>query len=239
MDFSDPDALRQTFERAFERIAALEAQLAATRRPRPVLPDPDKFNGKDYDTWLPLIKAKLDLDGDALGGTEKAFFWYVYGRLEADLQGLVLCFASTPSSTLVFDLFDRIYEDPNKPARAADRLSKLTQGTDTLPRFLAKFERTLFEAGALNWPDSAKVAALRAGLNDFLKRKLDNQLSVPNGYKDFVHTLHQLSGRLKYTPPPTALPDKMDIGAVATTRRLWSPTPKRVSEVFEEDDEEE
>ena len=78
MDFSNPNAIRQALEHYNQRIAALENQLATSTasvsRPRPLLPDPDKFGGKSYDTWLPLIQAKLDIDGEALGGTEKAHF---------------------------------------------------------------------------------------------------------------------------------------------------------------------
>ena len=84
------------------------------------------------------------------------------------------------------------------------------------------------------WPDSAKIATLRAGLSDHLKRKLDNQLAVPAVYDDFVHTLHQLSGRPKSAPlaAPTATHDKMDIGTVGVV-------PKKMSDLLDEDTEEE
>ena len=81
MDFSNPDAIRQAFQHQEQRIATLEAQLAALlaarqpSRPRPILPDPEKFTGATrYDTWLPLIKAKLDVDSEAIGGSDKAHF---------------------------------------------------------------------------------------------------------------------------------------------------------------------
>lgn len=264
MDFSNPESIRQAFAHQEERIAAqqeridtLEARLlsllAARPRPRPILPDPEKFDGSAsrYDTWLPLIRAKLDVDGEALGGTDVAHFWYVYGNLGTKTQALVLQLASEPElkPSLIFDSLARIYEDPNKASRASDRLTQLRQGTDTLPHFLAKFERTLFEAGALDWPDSAKISTLRSGLSDHLKRKLEVQLAVPAAYDAFVRALHQLSGHGRSAPSaPAATPahatpapahDRMDISAIASIttpqRGLdWSCIP--ATELSDEED---
>ena len=62
-----------------EQVVNLQAQVVtlqnaaqtSTSRPKPILPDPIKFDGKAYhfNTWLPLIKAKLRVDGasSALG----------------------------------------------------------------------------------------------------------------------------------------------------------------------------
>ena len=60
-------------------------------RSRPVLPDPEKFNGTPhrFDTWLPSIEAKLLVDGDAIGSSV-AQFYYVYLNLESQAQALVL-----------------------------------------------------------------------------------------------------------------------------------------------------
>ena len=63
------------FKRLRAEITTLRAQLAAPStitpppRPRARLPDPDKFARSAYkfDTWLPLIKAKLRVDGEAIG----------------------------------------------------------------------------------------------------------------------------------------------------------------------------
>jgi hypothetical protein len=78
MEFSNPAAIRQAFEHQEQRIVTLEAQLASLRaagqRSRPSLPNPRKFTGVRYDTWLPLVRTKLDIDGEALGGSVKAHF---------------------------------------------------------------------------------------------------------------------------------------------------------------------
>ena len=60
-------------------------------KPKPSLPDPKKFNGQLYkfDTWLPSIKAKLRVDGEAIGDSV-AQFYYVYLNLESHIQAMVL-----------------------------------------------------------------------------------------------------------------------------------------------------
>jgi hypothetical protein len=52
-------------------------------KPRSSLPDPEKFNGQahKFDTWLPLIKAKLRVDSEAISDPT-AQFYYVYLNLE-------------------------------------------------------------------------------------------------------------------------------------------------------------
>ena len=39
------------------------------RKPKPSLPNPEKFNGKTYkfNTWLPVIRAKLHIDSLIIG----------------------------------------------------------------------------------------------------------------------------------------------------------------------------
>jgi hypothetical protein len=53
-------------------------------KPRSSLLDPEKFNSQvhKFDTWLPLIKAKLRVDSEAISDTT-AQFYYVYLNLES------------------------------------------------------------------------------------------------------------------------------------------------------------
>jgi len=63
------------------------------RQPKPLLPDPVKFDGKAYhfDTWLPAIRAKLRVDRSMFGPeSDIAMFYYVYDRLESQVQSQVL-----------------------------------------------------------------------------------------------------------------------------------------------------
>lgn len=60
-------------------------------KPKPSHSDPEKFSGEPhkFDTWLPSIKAKLRVDGKAIGDVV-AQFYYVYLNLESHIQAMVL-----------------------------------------------------------------------------------------------------------------------------------------------------
>ena len=60
-------------------------------KPKPSLPDPEKFNGQShkFDTWLPSIKAKLRVDNKAIGDSV-AHFYYVFLNLKSHVQAMVL-----------------------------------------------------------------------------------------------------------------------------------------------------
>ncbi|KAL5330946.1 hypothetical protein ACEPPN_000472 [Leptodophora sp. 'Broadleaf-Isolate-01'] len=67
--------------------------VARTSRPKPILLDPAKFDGKAYhfDIWLPAIKAKLHVDGLSGALSDSVVqFYYVYDRLESQVQSQVL-----------------------------------------------------------------------------------------------------------------------------------------------------
>src|SRR5208282_2300372 len=89
--------LRQEAQRQRDVIQAqqdeivLLKQLRPQPRPKPSLPDPEKFNGQayKYDTWLPSIQAKLRVDGEAIGDPT-AQFYYVYLNLDSHVQAMVL-----------------------------------------------------------------------------------------------------------------------------------------------------
>ena len=80
-------ALTNEVANLWAQVAALQ-NAAWSSRPKPILPDPIKFDGKAYyfDTWLPLIQAKLRVDGlsGALGDSITQFY-YVYDRLESNV----------------------------------------------------------------------------------------------------------------------------------------------------------
>ena len=117
-------------------------------KPKPSLPNPEKFNGQSYrfDTWLPSIKAKLRVDGEAIGDSV-AQFYYVYLNLESHIQAMVLPQLSQAEALNVWDYttilnqLTRVYDNPNKVQEAEDKLLSLKQGTDSVPAYVAKFTR--------------------------------------------------------------------------------------------------
>ena len=161
-------------------------------KPKPSLPNPEKFSGQPYkfDTWLPSIKAKLRVDGEAIGDTV-AQFYYVYLNLESHIQAMVL-----PQLHQAV----RVYDNPNKVQEAEDKLLALKQGTDSIPAYVAKFERVLYEARGQNWPDVNKISTFRNGLNSIIRSRLAQQLNLPRKYPDFVRVVQQLAGRTSQAP---------------------------------------
>jgi len=185
-------------------IEAMQAQIdelreaihRRTTRPRQVLPEPDRFSGraKDWDAWALAMKAKLKVDGHAIGD-ENAQFYFVYSSLDTNIQSMVLAYVQRvekqgswdPSRLL--DHLERIFDDPNKAKKAGQRLREMQQGSRPLPTYLPRFERTLYEAGADAWPDDAKITTLTGGLNKEIKRRLGGQLNLPSRYDEFVRVL--------------------------------------------------
>jgi hypothetical protein len=166
------------------------------------LPDPEKFNGQvhKFDTWLPSIKAKLRVDGEAIGDPT-AQFYYVYLNLESHVQAMVLPQLSQAEDdqswayTSILNQLSRVYSNPNKVQEAEDKLYSLKQGTESLHAFIAKFERILYEARGQDWNDVNKIAAFRQGLNTTIKSRLVQQLNLPRTYAKFIETVQQLAGR--------------------------------------------
>ncbi|KAK1778803.1 hypothetical protein QBC45DRAFT_149499 [Copromyces sp. CBS 386.78] len=69
-------ALVQALNQQTIQQSGQQSTRSSTSKPKPSLPDVDKFSGAAYtfETWLPSIEAKLRIDGDAIGSTE-AQFW--------------------------------------------------------------------------------------------------------------------------------------------------------------------
>jgi len=194
-----------TAQHLVEKVMAVENQVATLRqrllgRPKPRLLDPEKLTGATrYDTWLPLIKAKLQIDADAIG-TDEAQLFYLYGNLDSKIQAMVLPQLVQSENNGIWDFqtildqLERVFDNPTKRDTAVARLQGIRQGNDALPIYLSKFERLLHEANANTWPDDSKIAILRNGVNDKLKAKLDIQLELPTKYETFVKSLYKLGG---------------------------------------------
>jgi hypothetical protein len=184
------------------RMQVQELQQQRATRVRQVLPEPDHFTGRtrDWDTWSMTIRAKLRIDGDAIGSNE-AQFYYVYSSLGARVQGLVLTFVQQAQANedwkplALLDYLERIYDDPNKAKKAGQRLIELRQGSMNIATYIPQFERVLFGAGANSWPDDAKITTLVGGLNKYTRQQIDGQLTLPTDYNGFVRMLQMLGNQ--------------------------------------------
>jgi hypothetical protein len=165
------------------------------------------------------LKAKLSVDGSAIGDST-AQFYYVYLNLESSVQSMVLPQLSYAEHTqswdyhTILDQLSRVYDNPNKQSEAEDKLHSLRQGNDSLSAYIAKFERTLYEANGQSWPDVNKISSFRNGLNSAIRSRLAQQLVLPRVYADFLRTVQQLSSKTAAPPYQTApriASDPMDI----------------------------
>jgi hypothetical protein len=169
---------------------------STTSRPKPSLPDPDKFNStvQRFDTWLPSIRAKLQVDSPAIDNSI-AQFYYIFLNLESSVQAQILPQLNTATYdyNTILDQLSCVYNNPNKIQEAEDRLTTIKQGTDSLYTYIAHFERTLYEAHSQQWPESNKITYFRQGLSSILKNRLNQQLSLPCKYDDYVRIIQQLA----------------------------------------------
>jgi hypothetical protein len=195
--------LQTELQRQRDEITFLRSIVSnrASAKPKACLPDPEKFNGQThrFDTWLPSIRAKLEVDGGAIGDAT-AQFYYVYLNLDSHVQAMVLPQLSQADNTAydyntILDQLARVYNNPNKVQEAEDKLYALKQGTDSLHVYTAKFERILYEAHGQDWPDVNKISTFRNGLNSMLRNRLAQQLHLPREYSDFVRIVQQLAAR--------------------------------------------
>lgn len=171
-------------------------------RTRQVLPEPERFAGrmKDWDIWSMTMRAKLRIDGNAIGNNE-AQFYYIYSSLGTKIQGLVLNFVRHAQEKeewkplALLDYLGRSYDDPNKIKKAGQRLMEFRQDSTSIAAYIPQFERILYEAGANAWPDDARITTLVGGLNKYTRQRLDAQLTLPTNYDDFVRTLQTLGNQ--------------------------------------------
>ena len=72
----------QVLQQALQQATAAASKPPSSKRPKSSLPDPEKFTGLaiKYDTWDAAIRAKLAIDGPAIGDST-AQFYYVYLNL--------------------------------------------------------------------------------------------------------------------------------------------------------------
>ncbi|KAJ5124612.1 uncharacterized protein N7515_008437 [Penicillium bovifimosum] len=158
-------SLRDDLQRVQSQTEQIQHRSSSSsKRPKPSLPNPEKFTGAmvKYDTWDAAIRAKLAIDGPAIGDST-AQFYYVYMNLSSQVQAMVLPQLATARDNdshnyqTILDQLRRVYDNPNKVQEAEDRLLSVRQGADeSLAAYIAKFERLLYEARGQHWPDVTK-----------------------------------------------------------------------------------
>jgi len=154
-------------------------------------------------------------------------FYYVYLNLESSVQAMVLPQLSQAEEleswnyNTILEQLSRVNFNPNKIQEAEDKLLALKQSTDSLPAYVAKFERILYEAKGQNWPDVNKISTFRSGLNSIIRARLSQQLNHPpilNLYELSNNWPANLYHNLKQILPPVTGPD---IAVTDIAVNLW------------------
>ncbi len=176
---------------------------AMARRPRPMLPDPVKFDGSrsKFRAWYLEMRNKLLTDGLALGNDADQFR-YVFARLGSTPQQLAFTYVETycgqrPVADFLAYL-DRCYGDPDIQSKAAHSLRTIKQGaTQPFHQFLPRYELLMANAGGLTWPVPVRISYLEGALNSCLQVALANQLNLPQDYHSYVQQLQTLSTQIE------------------------------------------
>jgi len=175
-------------------------------RPKPILPNPPKFDGtrNDYEGWRSLIRDKVDIDGEAIGSARNQFL-YVASRLEGKGLQLALTFitmnrdALDASATCLLDYLDSIFGDRHKAQRAVETLRTMKQGPrEPFSAFLPRFEKALADAGGMTWPDEVRRSHLDGALT-FELRRLTITMPPVAGYGAYVNEILRLSDLYRST----------------------------------------
>jgi hypothetical protein len=224
----------------------LPASLDPTvRRPRPSLPDPDKFDGKNlalYPQFESMLKAKLEIDCRTIGG-ENEQVWYAFGRLSGEAAGRIHPWMvhAQRTSTLAIDGFLKqirlAFSDPRASQKALEQINRTKQGLRPFNDFLNEFNRLILEAEGWSWDDKMKKAYLRAAISYKLKDRTIG-MNEESSYEEYCSQLRMISDQLadlkngsnhrspwgkarSPSPPKGPNPDAMDwepSTAVAATR---------------------
>jgi hypothetical protein len=112
-----------------------------------------------------------------------------------------------------------VYDNPNKIQEAKDKLFNLRQGSESIPLYIAKFKRLLYEAKGQDWPDLNKISTFRNGLSSTVRNRLTQQLTLPREYSKFIRVVQKLAGSSRpapsFTSPPVqARGDTIDLSAL-------------------------
>lgn len=212
---ADSNAMKAEFSQLIQDLTAeiqnLRIQLEAksthppkpssvTKRPRPSLSDPNKFTGtvSRFDIWDTVIRAKLAIDGAAIGDSQ-AQFHYVFNRLSSQVQKrlepqLIAAYQTDEFNfEAILDKLTSVYGNPNNVEEAKDRLFSIRQNpSHSVAVYISRFEQLLSKAKGQDWCDGIKIAILRQGLDLTILVRLYEQSNQPRVYSDFVKLIQQL-----------------------------------------------
>ena len=171
------------------------------------LPDPERF-GQDrsqYPTFETYLRAKLNVDSSIIGN-ETTKVYYAFGRLSGLAAEQMRPWVSTYSDTPFFTVGRFIehmrssFLDPELQSRAQSKLGYMKQNRRSIGEFLAEYDKTILEAGAVLWDDAAKIFPLKRAINQDIRQLLVT-VNEPREYPAFCQVLKELERKKdEYSP---------------------------------------
>ena len=195
-----------------------------TRRPRPRLPDPEKFDGSDlslFPQFESQLRAKLRIDEAAIGGPVEQI-WYGFSRLSGKAASRIHPWIATYERTTDFTIekfFDQLraaFKDIAQQEKALDKLNSLRQGNRPFDEFLSEFDRLLLEAGGHAWDGRVKKGYMKSALNYTIKDRMV-ALEEKESYEEFCRQVKGIADRLAELMGGRARPNTTTDGGSAKT----------------------
>ena len=206
-----------------------------TKQRKHRLPHPERFAGRraDFKAWMAQMWAKLSVD--MADEPDDVRFWYTHSRLGGDALNQITSWVAAlikmeaiPGKDALTGLMNQLsnaYDDPEDAERAVRKLNALRQEKRPFGKYLATFERTLLEAGGLNWDDVVKKSMLAKGLSTDIQRALV-ATPIPASYDAYCSLLHTVSHNLESlrTKERTEWAPKKKSAPVEDSSMDWEPT---------------
>jgi len=178
------------------------------------------------------VVAKVKIEGHLIGD-HVAQFYYVHSRLRDKALQMASPYINQCVSLSTYDSHDlirylsTIYDDPNRAKQALRTLHSLQQSEKAVfAHFLPVFEKSLSEAGGLQWPDNVKINHLYNALSKGLKRTLI-PVQLPSTYFDYVQRVQELAARYESLDKPSSNSSSnqrgQDKAAVEDDSMDWEP----------------
>jgi hypothetical protein len=181
-----------------------EAPVPKDKRPRPKLPDPERFNGDDtslYPQFEGKLRAKLTIDAAAIG-SEKDRIWYGFSRLEGKAGARIYPWMETYQANALTFTLENFYKqlrsafrDAAQQDKALAKLNSLRQSNRPFNDLLSDLDRLLLEAGGHGWDDKVKKGYLRAAISQSLREQLI-AVKEEESYDEYCQQVKEIADRM-------------------------------------------
>jgi hypothetical protein len=204
-------------------------------RPKPTMPDPDKFNGdpKDLNRWLGEISDKLAVDAACFGQDNKIMVIYAKNRLTGTAYDTITPLFhngkrpfKTPEELL--DYVKRLFGDPDREANARDELEALQMRSRSFQEYYADFRRIVADIPDLT--DKEQIYRLEKGLSKDMKVALVHGEKEDTDINEYAERCRRVYRRLKKAQASAVATHNAGVYRYsATTRSAAPPAPTTTS----------